>query len=79
VLFACLLASAPLNHHDVACHLKSATHCTACMSVPVPGGSASSHAEIHPLSMGGCIQLPAFMRPVVVLVSDAGGRSPPLA
>lgn len=32
VIAACLLAlaAAPFGHHDVVCHLKSTTHCTAC-------------------------------------------------
>jgi hypothetical protein len=28
--FILALAAAPFGHHDVACHLKSTTHCTAC-------------------------------------------------
>jgi hypothetical protein len=41
VCFAGLLALGPLTHHDVACHLKSATHCTACVSSPAPRDQTS--------------------------------------
>ena len=43
VLALYMIASAllPLAHHDVVCHLKSATHCTTC----VVGSSAESNAQ----------------------------------
>lgn len=43
VLACYVIASAllPLAHHDVVCHLKSATHCTTC----VVGSSAESSAQ----------------------------------
>ena len=28
--FILALAAAPFGHHDLVCHLKSTTHCTAC-------------------------------------------------
>jgi hypothetical protein len=33
-VYAALLAANPLLHHDVACHLKSPTHCTSCTASP---------------------------------------------
>lgn len=33
-LYALLVMSAPLLHHDFACHQKSSTHCVACVSSP---------------------------------------------
>ena len=33
-LYALLVMSAPLLHHDFACHQKSPTHCVACVSSP---------------------------------------------
>jgi len=33
-LYALLVISAPLLHHDFACHQKSPTHCVACVSSP---------------------------------------------
>jgi len=40
-LYALVVLGSPLLHHDVACHFKSASHCTACTSTPI----ASS--EVH--------------------------------
>jgi hypothetical protein len=33
-LYALLVLSAPVLHHDFACHQKSPTHCVACVSSP---------------------------------------------
>lgn len=33
-LYALLVISAPVLHHDFACHQKSPTHCVACVSSP---------------------------------------------
>lgn len=33
-LYALLVMGAPLLHHDFACHQKSPSHCTACVSSP---------------------------------------------
>jgi hypothetical protein len=33
-LYALLVVGAPLLHHDFACHQKSPSHCTACVSSP---------------------------------------------
>ena len=42
-----MLAAAllPLAHHDIACHLKSTTHCTTC----IIGSSAEAAADPAPL------------------------------
>jgi hypothetical protein len=32
--YALLVMSAPVLHHDFACHQKSPTHCVACVSSP---------------------------------------------
>lgn len=33
-LYAVVLLGSPILHHDLACHLKSATHCNACTASP---------------------------------------------
>lgn len=33
-LYVLLVMSAPVLHHDFACHQKSPTHCVACVSSP---------------------------------------------
>jgi hypothetical protein len=44
VIAAYLLAwaSVPFSHHDIACHFKSTTHCTACTV-----GSAAEPAAVQ--------------------------------
>jgi len=34
-VYALLLVASPLLHHDLACHLKSPTHCDACVAHPM--------------------------------------------
>lgn len=33
-LFTLLVSVSPLLHHDLTCHLKTPTHCTACLASP---------------------------------------------
>lgn len=82
VLAAYVLAAAllPLGHHDLACHLKSSTHCTTC----VIGSSAELTADaatlmrLPLLDAGSAAVLPApHVVPVVLRASS--GRSPPAA
>jgi hypothetical protein len=77
-VYAPLLAANPLLHHDVACHLKSPTHCVACTSSP----SASRIEADAPLS---ALMLPEVGRvtsterpaPDPAEIFDTTGRSPP--
>jgi len=77
-VYALLLAANPLLHHDVACHLKSPTHCVACTSSP----SASRIEADAPLS---ALMLPEAGRVAGAerLAADTAatfettGRSPP--
>lgn len=80
VLCAYVLAVAlmPLGHHDIACHLKSSTHCTTC----VVGAAADVASDTA--SLVGCglqdagttvrIELP-FVQDV--LAGASSGRAPP--
>ena len=36
--FALVLSVAPIFHHDFECHLKSPTHCPACVASPAADG-----------------------------------------
>ena len=57
-LYAVLLTAGSLEHHDLACHLKSRTHCTTCVFASVPDDGAGVADAIGPL-------------PVVALVGPA--------
>ena len=74
------LAALPFAHHDLACHLKSSTHCTVChvgtsaddTSVrPALGladlADAGRAGEAHASLAASCVLLPS------------SGRSPPTA
>jgi hypothetical protein len=45
-MYVLAIALLPLTHHDIACHLKSSTHCTTCLI-----GSAADLAS-HETSLG---------------------------
>jgi hypothetical protein len=82
VLIAYALAAAllPLGHHDVACHLKSSTHCTTC----VVGSSAELSADAtalirQPLSDAGRAAILAVPDADSVVPHASSGRSPPAA
>jgi hypothetical protein len=47
-LYVLAAALMPLGHHDIACHLKSSTHCTTC----VVGNSADLAS--HSTAPAGC-------------------------
>ena len=82
VLAAYVAAAAllPLGHHDLACHLKSSTHCTTC----IVGSSAELTADPsalvrQPLLDAGPASATADSAPVSVVLCASSGRSPPVA
>jgi hypothetical protein len=76
--YALTTALMPLAHHDIACHLKSTTHCVTC----VYGSSAEQAADPATLSRFGLDEIGAAPAPVVlsapnVLGSVSSDRAPP--
>lgn len=77
-LYVLFLLTAPYEHHDLACHLKTPLHCTACASSVV--GS-----DPHPPDIIGTWHLADAGRTPGTLIPSAGallavqstGRSPP--
>ena len=76
--FTLVLELAPAFHHDFICHLKSPSHCPACLASPVALGQeatptlgAVTLAEAEPVS-GPCARLAEL--PPLTSVKD---RSPP--
>lgn len=78
VAYVAALAALPFAHHDLACHLKSSTHCTVCHvgtsaddtsvqpglgHVDMADAGLASEASAHVVAS--CVQLPS------------SGRSPP--
>lgn len=82
VIAAYVLAAAllPFGHHDLACHLKSTTHCTTC----VIGGSAELTADAttllrDPLGDAGRASAVDATDVDAVVLRTSSGRSPPAA
>ncbi len=82
VIAAYVLAAAllPLGHHDLACHLKSSTHCTTC----VIGSSAELTADAttlmrQPLHDAGRATAVSPVDADSVVLQTSSGRSPPAA
>jgi hypothetical protein len=78
LLHVLIVLTAPFEHHDLLCHLKTPTHCTACVSSPLA-------ASPRPIEVVGAWSLhdagsavegrPALH--AVVLTTSSGERSPP--
>jgi len=77
-LYVLAAALMPLGHHDIACHLKSSTHCTTCVV------GASADLGSHSATPTGCgldyagtaigAPIPFFAE---VLTHTSSGRAPP--
>ena len=77
-LYALVLLVTPLLHHDLACHLKSPTHCNACTANPLAprvvvgiGLPEARLPEAEPVAT------PDVSACLTVDTSSASGRSPP--
>jgi hypothetical protein len=80
VLHVAVLAAAPFEHHDLACHLKTPQHCSSCTFSPL-GASASPApmpAASHLVDAGAAAPLYTFALRVVD-TPCIYGRSPPPA
>jgi hypothetical protein len=77
LVYLTTLAAMPMLHHDVACHVKTPTHCTTCLAgaaEKVPDQSALLAAQLVPIgSSAGHAQ--AWASPG--LAWEFSGRSPP--
>lgn len=77
-LYVLAAALMPFGHHDLACHLKSTTHCTTCIV------GSSAEAAVDPavlarfwlMDLGATLAEPA-QSPDAPECSAASGRAPP--
>ena len=47
-IYALFLVTAPFEHHDLLCHLKTPSHCTACTSsVRLASGQADADGDVR--------------------------------
>jgi hypothetical protein len=76
-VYTLILTVNPVLHHDLACHLKSPTHCSACTASPSAtrveaiGPSLPAPVEAGPLEASDHAAEAGAPRPVLA------GRSPP--
>src|SRR6188472_2293178 len=79
-LFSVFLATAEIEHHDIACHLKTPQHCTACAQSQLgsdPHAPASFDRIV--LADAGYAMSDAVLLSGTVLPTRSSGRSPPAA
>lgn len=78
LVYVTALAALPVLHHDVACHIKTPTHCTTCLvgaAEKAPDHSALLGAQLVPLGASpGHAQVWGTPAPS----GDLSGRSPPV-
>src|SRR3982750_4854061 len=77
-LYAPFLATAPFEHHDLLCHLKTPQHCTSCASSPL---SVNPHTpavleRTLLIDSGRAVALDASCESTL-LPALSSGRSPP--
>jgi hypothetical protein len=76
-LYALLVMSAPVLHHDFACHQKSPTHCVSCVSNPSAPRATATVVVATALSEVGAVveagRRQFHERPLLTL----RGRAPP--
>ena len=79
-LYVLAAALMPLGHHDLACHLKSTTHCSTCIV------GSSAEAAVDPAVLArfwmmdlGVTDADPIQSPDVPDASTVSGRAPPLS
>jgi len=79
-LYAVFLATAPFEHHDLLCHLKTPQHCTSCASSPL---SVNPHTpdglDTVRFADAGRALVADALSEGALLVTPSSGRSPPAA
>src|SRR6478672_10856172 len=68
----------PLTHHDIACHLKSSTHCTTCLigsAADLASGETALGSSI--LDDAGQAGIEASAQPGSLSLPTRSGRAPP--
>jgi hypothetical protein len=79
-LYALFLVTAPFEHHDLVCHLKTPTHCTACTS-SLLGSDPHTPGAVGAADLayaGGAFALDVVVDGCLLTVRSTG-RSPPAA
>ena len=77
-LYVVAMALLPLTHHDIACHLKSSTHCTTCL-VGSAADLATGETTLGSLALddAGRAGTEESARPHSLSLPTPSGRAPP--
>jgi hypothetical protein len=79
-VYVAVLVTIPFEHDDLRSHLRSPTHCAACMSSPVAAPPASTlTVETVTLGDAGRAAIAQLFAAGTLLPSRSTGRSPPPA
>ena len=77
-LYVVLLVVSPILHHDLACHVKSPTHCDACAANPLASRvEAAVLTILTGLPLAGEVAAPPSHLDHAAPLIAAGGRAPP--
>jgi hypothetical protein len=78
VAYTAMVSVSPALHHDLVCHVKSPTHCDACLANPLAArAKTATPIPAPPLLLAGqAPSLPERHRDRVA-AAPASGRSPP--
>lgn len=77
-VYLAALAALPFAHHDIVCHLKSSTHCTACL-VGTSADDPSAQPAVPQVRLADAGRTQVLTVNVTALCAPASssGRSPP--
>jgi hypothetical protein len=77
-VYAALFAASPALHHDFACHVKSPSHCEACVANPLASRTEPAATLDTPrLRLAGEAPVCTVAREPGAPVAPASGRAPP--
>jgi hypothetical protein len=76
-LYALLVAVNPVLHDDLACHLKSPTHCSACAASPSAVRLESAAPLLPAPTAAGVVEVVERDVKTVFPILIVAGRSPP--
>ena len=77
-LYALVLVVSPLLHHDLDCHLKSPSHCSACTANPLASSiEGGVHLDALRLPVAGWVEGLRQEAPRTASPVRLPGRSPP--
>src|SRR6185295_9410531 len=78
LVYGIVLLVTPVLHHDLVCHLKSPTHCHACVANPLASRIESgAHLSAIQLAEAGRVEPERAAASVVTPCLSATGRAPP--